>query len=379
MARKKAGRGARKAKEPFPEDALRDLEQRLGRGLPQAVLLRGPERYFRERGIELVVKAAQAAGMELCRHDAIDPEYSSSRLVDDLTSGALFGGARCVVLRAAERVVVDRASAFSSSARDALRARLASEDEGIVVLSAEKLNDSHPLVKAAVAAEAPVVGCRRLYESPPHWDPDPRKAELVQWCAARARALGVEVSVNEAAYVCMATGNDLAAIEDQLQRLVGRGKEAIQELITWDASASVWDVADHMVGGDVQRSLAGLETLFAGGASQRDGTRTIDREGIVAQLSSAISGKLREAARAADGIARGLDPKRAIAAADLKGPPQAMKALEARLGMRPPGAWGQMLVDLGQVERRSRSSVPVDATEFARLALRWRRRKAAAR
>ena len=88
-------------------------------------------------------------------------------------------------------------------------ARLTSGAEGMLVLSAEKLRADHPLAKEG-KERGVLVGCRRLYDSPPSWDPDPRKAELVQWCAARAKVMGVPLDLSEAAYVVAATGNQLA-------------------------------------------------------------------------------------------------------------------------------------------------------------------------
>ncbi len=379
MARKKASRGGGKKRDPLPEDALRSLKSKVSSDLPPIVILRGEETYFRDRGVAMCVEAAKAAGMEICRHDAVDPEYSAARLLDDLSTGALFQSARCLVLHNAERVVIERASQFSASIRDAMKARLSSKAEGALVLSMSKLLATNTLAKAATAAGGELVGCRRLYDSPPPWDPDPRKAELVQWCAARARDLKVQVDLNEAAYIVAATGNDLASIDDQLKSLVGRGKEAIQELVAWDATASPYEVAEQIASGDLKRSLVGLETLFSGGASQRDGSRTIDVGGIVAQLSAAISAKVREAARVAEAVLEGLPPKRAAERCGIKGSPKMIEDFMTRFQARAPGDWAVMLEEFGELERRSRSNVTVDVTDFAQFALRWRRRKAAVR
>ncbi|MEM9382757.1 MAG: hypothetical protein AAGB93_22580 [Planctomycetota bacterium] len=376
MARKKAGRGGGKPRDPNPADALRDLEAAVQRQLPTVAILRGEERYFRDRGVRALVDAARAAGLEICRHDGLDPEYEPARLLDDLATGALFGGARCVVVHAAERIVVDRATHASPAIRDAMRARIEAGAEGCLVLSAEKLRADHVLAKAAKAADGPVVGFRRLYDTPPPWNPDPRNAELVQWCAARAKQLGVQIDAGEAAFVAAATGNDLAAIEDQLQRLVGRGDDAVRELIPWTAGASTWDVADHVARGDLERASLGIESLFAGGASQRDGSRVLDRSGITAQLITAIGAKLREAERGAAEVRAGRGATQAAAAAGVKGPKAAVDSFEKRLAARPPTDWLPMLEDFGALERRSRSGVTVDATDFLAFALRWRRRAA---
>ena len=53
--------------------------------------------------------------------------------------------------------------------------------------------------------------CRKLWDSPPPWDPDPRKSELALWVRARSGDLGVCLTPDDAAYVAAATGNDLAA------------------------------------------------------------------------------------------------------------------------------------------------------------------------
>lgn len=378
MARKKASRKG-KPRDPFPEDALAALERQLVQSVPPAAVLKGEERYFRERGVDLCLVAAKAAGMEVCRHDALDPEYSGARLLDDLSTGALFQSARCVIVRGLERVVVERASQFSAAIRDAILARLKSGAEGMLVLSAAKLLASNAVAKAVADAGGVSVACRRLYDKAPPWDPDPRKAELVQWCARRARDVGIKLDLNEAAYIVAATGNDLAAIDDQLKRVQGRGKEAIQELVAWDASASPFEVADQLAAGDLKRSLAGLETLFSGGAVQRDGSRTIDAGGIVAQLSAAVSAKIRESCRIAEGVMAGMPPKRALERAGIKGAPRAVEEALKRFDGRAPEDWVRMLEEFGELERRSRSGVSVDVTDFAAFALRWRRRGRAAR
>lgn len=375
MARKKA-RAQRKSV-PFPEDALRALETRVAGDLPQLVLLVGEERYFRSRGLEIVTKAARDQEMEVCRHDPLEADYAPGRLADDLLGGALFQPARCIVLHSAERVLSKQSTHSSANIVAAMLARLDAGAPGSLVLSASKIAPKNQLRVAAEErsdGSAVVVHCRRLWDSPPSWDPDPRKAELVQWTARRAGALGVEIDPSEAAYVAAATGNDLAAIEDQLKRLVGRGREAVQGLVTWDAGASPYEVAEHLVAGDVKRAALGIESLFKAGASQRDGTRTLDAAGNVVQLCSAVSSKLRESVRAAEALRAGGTPNDAMAAAGVRRSRPAQEEFQKRMSSRRPEAWAAMLEEFGAVERNSRSTVPVDANDFIRLALRWRRR-----
>ncbi|MEZ6016635.1 MAG: hypothetical protein R3F49_16070 [Planctomycetota bacterium] len=366
------GGGGGSGREPHPGEEFARLTAALRLGLPSIVILRGEERWYQARAVRLLVDAAQAAGMEVCRHDAQDPDYNVGALMDDLSTGALFGGARCVVLQSAERVVVERASKASSAVREALLARVTARMEGLIVLAADKLIVTHALVKAAQEHGGLVIGCRRLWDSPPPWNPDPRLAEPVQWLVARARERKLDLAPDQAAYVVAATGNDLAALDEQLQRIVSSGGAALREVVGWEAGASPYDVAEHMLMGRAPRALAGIETLFRGGASQRDGTKVLDVASITIQLAAGLSAKLREALAGARAVAAGLDGRAAAAAAGVKGPPQAVQAFEQRLAARDAAAWAQMLDDLAQLERRSRTGAGADATDFAQLAVRWR-------
>lgn len=375
----KAEKAKGSTREPHPGEEHQRLVEGLRRGLPPIVVLRGEESWYRGRGLRLVVEAATAAGLEVCRHDADDPDYDVRRLLDDLSTGALFGGARCVALSGAEKVVVDRARKAAPLVREAMLARLEKKAEGLLVLVAEKLAANHALVTAAERAGGLVIGCRRLWDNPPPWNPDPRLAEPVQWLVARARERGAALTPDQAAYVVAATGNDLAALDEQLGRLAAAGGASLREVVGWEAGASPYDLAEHMVLGRAARAVAGLETLFRGGAAQRDGSRVLDEASVAIQLAAALSAKLREAAAGARAVARGVDARAAAGAAGVKGPPQAIAAFEQRLAARPRDAWERMLDDLAVVERRTRTSSGADAADFVHLALRWRLEPTAAR
>ena len=150
----------------------------------------------------------------------------------------------------------------------------------------------------------------------------------------------------------------------------------MREVVSWDAGASPFAVAEHLVLGQAERAVAGIETLFHGGASQRDGSRVIDVGGVTAQFASAVSAKIREALAGSRAMEGGVEPRAAAGVAGVKGPPQALQAFERRAKARPSDDWARMLEELGNVERRARSSAGADATDFAHLAIRWRLRQA---
>ena len=371
-----ATRGGKKkrARDPHPQEELAALEARVKAGLPPAVLLRGAEGYYRSRGARVVLTGASARGDEICRHDAKDPEFSLTRLLDDLIGGALFAGARSILVERADGLLKKGSRDHAPALVDAIRRRLESGQEGCVILGVDTLRADHALYKAIVAAGGVVVGCRRLWDSPPPWDPDPRRSELVQWLLARARERRVEIGPDEAVYLARAVGNDLSELEDRLESLRERGGRGLREIVQWDAGASPWDVAERLVDGDVARAAAGIEALFQGGFRGRDGTRTVDPVALINLLTSAVTGKVREAVAAASLLQAGGDEGAAVACAGVRGGPQAQRAFLSRVRARPLQAWERMLEDVGELERKTRSGARVDANDLARLSLRWARR-----
>ena len=363
---------ARRKPDPHPEHEQRTLERALEGGrIPPAVVLRGEERYFRDAGVALVVRAAAERGFEVCRHDAQDPEFELPRLIDDLSGGALFAKGRCVVVLNAAPLLVKSSRRRSETLVDVLVARLERGVEGAVVLTAESLRADHAVLKAVGEAGGLIVGCRRMWDTPPPWDPDPRRAELVQWLLGKARERGMELAPDEAVYVVAATGNDPSALESQLGQLERRGPDGIAELVRWDAGGSPYSVAEHLLLGDAARAVAALESYFSGGFRGRDGSRTVDRAGLVAMLAGAVVGKLRETAAGAEVLEARGDVSVAAKQAGVKGPGP-LRSFEARVGRRSAAEWHGLLEDAAELERRSRSGATVDASDFALLALRWR-------
>jgi DNA polymerase III delta subunit len=364
---------ASKPREADPATQVRDLEAALARGgLARAYVLRGEERYFRDRALEALRARALADGLEVRLHDAEDPDFALTRLLDDLGGAGLFAARQLVVARNVEDELQKVDQRASPLAR-ALEAFLAA-DAGTAVVSAAALRADHSFVRAVAAAGGTVLTSRRLYDSPPPWgNPDPRRAELVLWLGERARELGVRLGPDQAVYVAAATGNDLYALEDQLQKLrdapAGSG---LRDLVGWEASAAPWSVSEAMVAGDLARGLGGIETLFAGGFEERDGRRLVEAPALAQILLGALQGLVRRGLAVSEAIAAGAAPEDAAREAGAAGPPAAVQRDLARAQSRGAAQWRRMLEDLADVERRSKSTAGVEADDFALLALRWR-------
>lgn len=358
-----------------PGDQMRALAATLQQpSLPRGVILRGDERWFRESAIRMATEAATKHGLEVVRHDAKDPDFDLRAAVGDLTEAPMFSSARCVVVRNAASLLKKEGDAPSPLLDAASRFLGGKSPDGMLVLDAEGLRADNAVVKKAVAAGAPVLELRRLYDAPPPWERngDLRKTELVQWFTARARERNVPLTSDEALYVCAATGNDLAALDNALSRLVGRGKESVRSLVAWEAGAAPWDVAEQIARGDAARAVAGIETLFRGGFA-KGGERELDPSALFAMLLGSLRNKAREALAGARAVERGGDPFDAI---EYKGHPSGRDEIVARLQCRPAAKWEALLEDLVALERKGRSGKEqggeVDASDLVAFALRWR-------
>jgi len=370
----RAAAGGARARDPHPDEELSALEARLAGGLPPLVVVRGEERWYRDRALARLLEAARARGDELCRHDPLDPDFQLAALLDDLCGGALFAQTRCVVLLNADTLVKKGARKYSPGFSDALERRLAAGTPGTVVIAADELRADHALLALSERSGGFALKCRRLWDSPPPWDPDPRRTELVRWVQDRARELGLALAPEQALFVAAATGNDLSALADRLQGLRGADPARLRALVAWEAGGSPWELAERLVDGDTARSVLGIEALFRSGFQGRDGARTVDAGALVALLGSALAARLREAAAGAEALAGGATVQQAAAWAGVKGGPRAVAAFQARLGRRSPARWRALAEQAAALERRARSGAVVDAADFAALALAWSRK-----
>ena len=362
-----------RTREPDPPTQLRGLRQALrAEGLPRAALLKGEEHYFIDRALEELGSAAAAQGLEICRHDAGDPEFVLPALLDDLGAQPLFASARCVVVRGADPLLKKDGSKASVLTRTAL-AFLESDRTGSLVICGKSIRADHALAKAIRSAGGPLFSSRKLWDSPPPWDPDPRKSELAQWVSARATELGLRLSADDAAYLAAATGNDLAAIDTQLEKVRRGGRESLRELVGWNSGGTPWKASDELLGGDVGRGIAALEALFrAGFHSSRDGRTEVNPAALSAILLASLRSKARQGLAGARALGAGASPVEAAEAAGVSAQPNARAQFQSLVTVRGPRRWLSVYRDVLVLERKSRTGAALDVNDFYSLAMRWR-------
>ena len=362
------------AKEADPRAEWSALASELARApLRAAYILRGAESWLRGRALELVLDKARTAELELCRHDAKDPEFRLQMLLDDCTSEAMFAPARCIVLQEPDTLLRKNSDGEESATVRALRAFVRGR-RGTLVLVADSLRSDLAIVKELLALGATLHSFRRLYERPGPWvrDSDPRRGELCTWLVAHARERGIALSADQALLLIHAHGNDLAALDSQLTEIAAGGAQALARIASTGAG-SPWETADALLAGDVARAVLAIETLFRGGKAKDDGGRETNAGALVAMTLGGLRSKVRAGVAYAHAIERGLDGAAAQEEAGIGGNDQALKGA---LPWRSARDWRRMLDDVLEVERATRRGASVDAGDFARLALRWSRRDA---
>ena len=361
--------------DPDPRAELKQVQASLTGEAPLAgYVLRGAERYFRDQAVDLVKAAARAAGQELCLHDGRSLDFDAAALNDDLMGSGLFASARCVVLINPEdplKKVVGKDSGTTTAIKSFLKG-----GRGTLVLSAKSLRADAVVVKAIKAAGGLVAGFRPLFDSPAAWDrnQDLRATELVGWLTQRAKQLGVPLSIDRAVLLASSRGNDLGALSSALAEIeAGANDEDL--CAAGEATLSPFKVADSVLKG-APSGPAELEQLFRTGMRKdKDGTSERSPEALVAIVTGTLRNKVRQGLSARSALDAGLGPKEALAVAGFGGPPAVREVFGGLVEARNVKVWQRMLGDLVALERRSRSSAPVDVSDLTRVALRWQPRR----
>ena len=365
----------RKKRESPPPAELKSLAAELeGAERPRpGYVLRGDESYFRERAIELIVARARALEWEVVSHSPGDPDFDLGGLLTDLCGGSLFGAEQLILIRGADKAkLLDGTAKDPSALTRALVARFESEQStGGVVLAVDKLRADHKVAKALAAAEGRALSCRKLWDSPPPWDPDPTRAELAQWVRARSGELGVRLDARQAAYVAAATGNDLSAIDTQLEKLRQVGPQGLAAAVGWEGGGSPFALADELCAGDAARAISGIESLFRGGFADKSGKRVVDTQALCVMFTSALVKGARSGLAASRRLEAGAPPAEALRAAGHQGAPQRGEALLARAKSARASAWARRLEEASDLERRLKTGSRVDAADLVAVALRW--------
>jgi len=351
---------------PAPPEALDAFERAVAEGelLPRCAVVRGDEAYFARRAQSALVARAKELDYEVIVRDGEDPDARFEDMLGELATPPMFAPRQLFVLRGWNEKLRTQGKKVPPLVNALLAFVARPEPERAVCVVASSMRADHKIAKAASVS----IAVRKLYDSPPPWKPDPMASELVLWVRRRAKELGVELAPRDALYVAAATGNDLGAIDAQLER-VKSGEGVLADSVAWQATATPWDVADRFVGDSPTKALASVATLFDGGMIGKDGKRIVDPAALSAMLVNSLSKATRTGLVIAEAAAAGESAERALELGGAKGP--AADTWRTRMRARPrPHQWRRMFEEVTDIERASRGG-SVGAEHFVALCLRW--------
>lgn len=254
-------------------------------------LLVGEETFLVERAIKALRKASVGEGIAGLSEDLFHGNSTSA--------SAVVGAARTLAMMSPTRFVLVRGiDKMSPSDLDELAAYVEGPAPSpCLVLTAEKLDGRSKLAKAAQKARV-------------RTDVAPLKgADLAAFAQAEARGRGHALSPNATQHLLDALGDDLAAIDDAIERLsLYVGKDAPIDVGAIDAcierlrTETIWVLVDALALRDVKRATHALRSLLA------------DREEPL-KILAMISRQMRMIARMREALASGMrEPEAATAA-----------------------------------------------------------------
>ncbi|MEC7523254.1 MAG: DNA polymerase III subunit delta [Myxococcota bacterium] len=259
---------------------------------PTVALLLGPERFLVERAISRLRAASLGDGPAGFNDDLFHgaTSLSGQKVVSAARTLPMMAQARFVLVRSVEAMGLDELKAIAEYVA-------APSESTCLVLTAEKLNAQTSLAKAAAKAKA-------------IWGAQPMKGQQMRRFAVdEAGRRGHKLTPKAAEALIEALGEDLAAVDDALERLslyVGDGQRiderAVEACVSRIAADTIWQLVDSVAVRDTRNALHAAGSLLADREPPLRILAMVARQlRIVAKMREALAARLsdEEAARAA--------------------------------------------------------------------------------
>ncbi|MDA1194283.1 MAG: hypothetical protein O2894_03795 [Planctomycetota bacterium] len=308
------------AGQPIAAGALRT---RLAKEAPPpVVVLAGAEGWFRQDGVEAILRKVLPEGDPGGAVVRLDGRATEDRerlggVLDELRSTSLFATGKVVIVRHPEG-----APALPGQGRKAALTFLTQEAMARPAPGAVLVFDTVRGVKgresistkSLLTAGAWVVDCRSLYDAPAPWERGPpHDHELARFVVQRMRQPHRKrVGLVEAHAITRRVGNDIAALDDALRSLaLYVGERATVEAADVHAAVGetredpIWRLADAILDGDTTLALELVTAAFERGLEDARGGVATQAEAIFPQLAAALHMSFRRLLAGAEGLARG--------------------------------------------------------------------------
>jgi DNA polymerase-3 subunit delta len=256
-------------------------------------VLTGTERFLIERAIGLLRSAAVGNGIPGFNDDVFHGRgLAAATVIATARTIPMMASSRFVLVREVEHMAAEELAKLGQYVADPV-------PSACVVLVAEKLDARTALVKAA-KAKGRFTEAKEL-----------RTGDLRSFVSQEAKARGVRIDSHAASALVDAIGNDLAALDDAMERLslfvagpaagasgASIDVAAVEACITRVRTESVWVLVDSLSARDRTRALGATASLLG------------DREPPL-RIVSLAARQMRMLAKAREALAEGLGPTEA--------------------------------------------------------------------
>ena len=237
---------------------------------PQAVCVAFGDELFLRRQVLLKMREAVLGGEEgdfsLTTFEGATAQFRD--VAEELTTVAMFGGKRLVVVEGADE--------FVTRYREALEDYVAAPSRGGVLLLDVKAWPSNTRLYKAIAASGLAIDCNA-----------PPGARLARWlCDWAKQAHKVQVSVAVADMLVEMIGPELGLIDQELAKMAlaagSDGKiteEMVKRLVGGWRAKTTWEMLDAAMDGKVAEAMLQLDRLLASGEAP---------VGLLGQISASL-------------------------------------------------------------------------------------------
>ncbi|MFI5308353.1 MAG: DNA polymerase III subunit delta [Polyangiales bacterium] len=300
------------------------VEQVEAGQLPAVAVLAGGERFFVDRALAALRRAALGEGPSGWNEDVFEGKATSgSRVVDAAKTLPMLASHRLVLVRDADALAAPELDKLADYIE-------APSPSSCVVLVAEKLDGRTKLAKRATKLGL-------LWEAAPL-----KLGDLRRFVDGEAKRRGARLAADAAGALIDAVGNDLPALDDALERLslyVGEGNtigvDAVDACVAKLRVESIWALVDAVGMRDRRTALAAAASLLG------------EREPPL-RILAMVARQLRIVGRMQAGLAAGLLAQ--DAAREAGAPPFKAQELAAAAKRMPPRVLSRAFAVLAETD-----------------------------
>jgi len=246
---------------------------------PALHLIAGDEPFLKEEALEAIVRGLEGEVDVVTVRPAPGEKGppTLAAVLEEVRTRPLAGGRKLVVVRGADALLKEHGEKLL-----ALAGRMPVFSVLALVLDAAKVPEA---VQKAFAGRAGVFVGKKPYDRPGPWERNRpvHDSDLTRWLAARARALGLTLGLEEAFLLVGRVGDSLRELDGELEKLAlalpkGRRVSAadVTSLVGERRTSTAFVLTDAVADRDQEAALGALRAALEGGLELRGGERITD-------------------------------------------------------------------------------------------------------